>query len=494
MTFFWLLSALLYATGLLALISWLGVRHTKDLTQRTRVSNWKDVLLFAMGAAISWYGILADDPLSVTATLWGMGFLLGMLLIRWVGRRYAYAPPIRADEIHYARTGDLWKLRICRYRPHQDIKGEPVVLCHGLASNQYFFTMPTGEALVDVLNEHGYDCWVVDLRGTRSSIPAFGRNLNQPIMEDHLFQDIPGLLHYVQEATGFPRVHWIGHSMGGMLGYAHALLSNNAGLATLTLIGSPLSLQGRVLRIATLPIFIRALSRQACRALFYVAVRMAGALRFHSKYSMISWKNLHPRIKPRQVYDGLEAPPLRVLLNLTRSVRRRKWMIRNDSVDLFEYIPELSLPVMGVYGVADGVARADHMAPRFDLIQSEDKRLLLAGKQYHHQADYDHGDLLLGRAAREDVFEPIAAWLEGHPLAGNKRDTPAKGMTVSSAHSPKKKPAKPKAAPAAQPPKGIETPDIPIKKKTPRKKPAGVPETDTNPTPIAQSGRRTRSR
>ena len=448
MTMLLFLSTLLGISGIVALLGWKKARHTGNAAAIARVSNIGDFILYALGVLLSGYGFVSGDAFTASFAATLIAVLFVFLLIRWIGRRYAYAPPVRADEIHFARTNDLWQLRLCRFKPKHVRTGEPVILCHGLASNHYFFTLPEGDSLVDVLTEHGYDCWVPELRGARSSIPAFGRNLNQPTIDDYLTQDVPGILRYVQEATGNPRVHWVGHSLGGMLGYAHALLSNNAGMATLTLIASPLSLQGRVLRVAAVPILTRLLSRPGCRALFYVVVRVASILKVRTKYSMLDWRNLHPRIKPIQIYDVLEAPPLRVLLSLSRSVHRRKWLVRNETVDMFEYVPEISLPVMGIYGTGDSVARADHMAPRFDLIQSNDKHLLLLGKNYRHHADYDHADLMLGCAAREDVCEPLAEWLKAHslsePMVLLKPKTTGQTTVTPKRSEPKKSAATPK--------------------------------------------------
>ena len=111
------------------------------------------------------------------------------------------------------RTPDLWRVRLCRYRPRKG-EGEPVFLCHSLLANQFNFTLPRGASLVDVLAESGYDCWVIDLRGARSSIPPFGRKRSQPTLDDYLLRDIPSALDFICRATGYRQVHWVGHSMG----------------------------------------------------------------------------------------------------------------------------------------------------------------------------------------------------------------------------------------------------------------------------------------
>ena len=137
----------------------------------------------------------------------------------------------RADEVHMVVTPDQWQIRVCRYRATTS-PGEPVFLCHGFMSNQFSFALPAGRGLVDALCESGYDCWVVDLRGDLSSIPAPGSTLDDPTLDDHLLRDIPSVIEFIRNATGHSKVHWIGHSMGGMLLYAYDLVFGTEALAS----------------------------------------------------------------------------------------------------------------------------------------------------------------------------------------------------------------------------------------------------------------------
>ena len=94
----------------------------------------------------------------------------------------SYTLPLTSDEVHMVTTKDLWQVKLFRYLPKasRKKKGEPVLLCHGAASNQFNFVLPQSKSLVDALTGAGYDCWLIEFRGARSSVPPFGRKLREP--------------------------------------------------------------------------------------------------------------------------------------------------------------------------------------------------------------------------------------------------------------------------------------------------------------------------
>ena len=45
-----------------------------------------------------------------------------------------------ADEVHFVRTPDGWRIALSRYRPRgSTVRRHPVLLCHGLASSHMSF-------------------------------------------------------------------------------------------------------------------------------------------------------------------------------------------------------------------------------------------------------------------------------------------------------------------------------------------------------------------
>src|SRR5688572_14434547 len=125
---------------------------------------------------------------------------------------------------HWAYTRDGVSLALYNYRPAKlEPHRCPVFLCHGMSSNRCDLDYPSGEqSLAKYLAKSGHDVWVVELRGAgRSTKPRFlwSRLRYDWVLDDYVVHDIPAALTRVLEITGRPAVHWIGHSMGGMLAY-----------------------------------------------------------------------------------------------------------------------------------------------------------------------------------------------------------------------------------------------------------------------------------
>src|SRR5262249_28294059 len=117
--------------------------------------------------------------------------------------------------------------------------GDPVFFMHSLSSNHLNFEIPHGHSLVDYLVKHGYDCWTFDSRACRDARPPQGISRNSANLDDLLTKDIPAALRRIRELTGCPGIHWVGHSMGGMLFYAYDLKFHGDGVASATTLGSP---------------------------------------------------------------------------------------------------------------------------------------------------------------------------------------------------------------------------------------------------------------
>jgi pimeloyl-ACP methyl ester carboxylesterase len=174
----------------------------------------------------------------------------------------AYGPPTpRIDEADLASlhkkttyevtTADGWTLVITRYRPvpqpfAQPIFGEPMLLVHGFSQNRHAFTC--GEFVKHMLF-YGADIHILELRGHGLSSVALqhekarqGAPLPSDIdygwdIDSYFLQDIPAAVAAVKQLTKRDKIFYCGHSMGGMLGYGYAGISDD--LAGLVTVGAP---------------------------------------------------------------------------------------------------------------------------------------------------------------------------------------------------------------------------------------------------------------
>ena len=178
-------------------------------------------------------------------TLMTLVFTMIIILLIIVGSGYFwqwfYRSATSQRETHYFPAKDGWGLTLHRYGPSAP-QGLPIILCHGLSSNRFIFELPGAPSLAKYLAKEGRDVWVAELRGSgMSDSPGL---LTSDVsyawgFDDHLDKDIEPIINKVLELTGAGAVHWVGHSMGGILILAHLAANPDAPLASATTIGSP---------------------------------------------------------------------------------------------------------------------------------------------------------------------------------------------------------------------------------------------------------------
>jgi pimeloyl-ACP methyl ester carboxylesterase len=155
-------------------------------------------------------------------------------------------------ETYDAPTADGWVLQVTRYRPvrqewHQPLLDEPLLLVPGWSQNRHAFSC--GD-FVKRLLMYGGDVHILELRGHGKSSRELqveradreGRSPPDDLdfqwdLDSYLLHDIPAGVRAVKERTGREKIFYVGHSMGGMLGYGYA--SQHDDLAGLVTLGAP---------------------------------------------------------------------------------------------------------------------------------------------------------------------------------------------------------------------------------------------------------------
>jgi polyhydroxyalkanoate synthase len=346
---------------------------------------------------------------------------------------------VRADEVHMVVTPDLWRIRLCRYKSKTGA-GQPVFLCHGFMSNQFNFTLPNGEAIVDYLAVRGYDCWTVDLRGNLSSVAPYGRTYDDPTMDDYLLKDIPAAIEFIRKTTGAPQVHWIGHSMGGMLFYAYDATFGGSKIASAVTLGSPVGFDGLDFHNPGPLLFLRrVIGRLAFRGGMRVLLSVFVRIKPQITLVPVTFSNLHKAFFDADTFFmTADTPPINVAQNLAQAATLKKWMVNNGRINVFDNLRRLHTPLFAIFGAADPLVPAQTVDAFFEKVAAPDKKLLLLSKDNGFADDYSHLDLVFGKEAPTEVFQPIVDWLKAHPVA--KKEMKAINKPTA------KKPASRKAA------------------------------------------------
>lgn len=129
------------------------------------------------------------------------------------------SPFVRADQppltrLRY-RTDDGWGADLFHLPPIPGASAEPVVLAHGLGGTHRDFALEAGRGLAVALREAGFSVYLFEHRGDPCAVPPADA---QPFSIDDLAtRDLPAAIDRVVEHSGYPRVAWVGHGLGAQL-------------------------------------------------------------------------------------------------------------------------------------------------------------------------------------------------------------------------------------------------------------------------------------
>jgi len=324
--------------------------------------------------------------------------------------------PTDADEVHFARTADGWRLALHRHRPRTPGAGLPVVLCSGYGCNRHFIDYDERYSLARFLAGRGFDAWVLELRGRGLShpTPACVRPWTWTF-DDLARVDVPAAVARVAEVTG-RRVAWVGHSMGGMVLYACLGCDPTAAgmVAAGVTIASP---------VVFPPVSATLLARIG-QLLLHVPVGdtvpqrwVLGALWHLVGESDLLAVGMNPgNVERREVGRALR----RALSDVSRAKLRQlaAWAVgggftsADGRIDYRAALARVATPLLAIAGSADRLASPP--AVRCGVERAGAAEYLEFGRAHGHAVDYGHVDLILGRAAPAEVFPAVAGWLAEH--------------------------------------------------------------------------------
>ncbi|MEW5742308.1 MAG: alpha/beta fold hydrolase [Myxococcota bacterium] len=336
------------------------------------------------------------------------GFAVWLALVQWW-----YALDEDRPAPLFATTADGWTLAVWRRPPAVRRFREAVVLCHGFANNASFMDFHGAQNLAAFLAGLGFDCFSVDLRGAGSSRgPHEGPH--DATFDDHLHLDLPAVLDLVQRTSGVDRVHWVGHSLGGLLGLAAAATTEKERIATVTTIGSPLFFRFRPAlgKLVKLGLFLASPSGQLATGALALVAPFAGRVPAPRLAHLTA--NLHNLTAQAQrlLVVNVFAPMWRgVMAQLGDWLLHDAFRSVDGKVDYRQAVARLQLPVLVVGGTVDVMAPPDVTRDYFELLATPDKQLALFGRSYGHALEYGHGDLVVGTHAPAEVYPVLRDFL-----------------------------------------------------------------------------------
>ena len=243
--------------------------------------------------------------------------------------------------------------------------------------------------------------------------------------EDHLHYDVPAVIEYVLERTGAPAVHWIGHSMGGMLAEAYLAGVNSPSLASATAIGSPADFSkiSRPLfdKFLHLKWILRVLPLAPMPYIAKMCIPVIHCLPT-SLQSLFYPENIEPHVAKAMVAIG--SPMVmasRLWLDFARFLEAGR-PTAEDGTPYLTGLGESAVPLLLIAGAKDVMAPPAAVMGT-SLLERDvgECTCVICGREFGCGEDYGHVDLLVGRRADTEVYPHILDWLSRNDSSKNTR-------------------------------------------------------------------------
>lgn len=337
-------------------------------------------------------------------------FAAYLLYAYYLRRTYAHAA--QADEQYVAQTADGFNLAVFRYVPRWRARDtSPVLLVHGLGANRRNFDVGEECSLARFLAGHGFDCWLVDLRGCGESAVASRRWAWT--FDDHAEYDIPAVLSLIERSTGRGKVHWIGHSMGGMLLYAYLLRKGETSVQSGITLGSPVRFAPRddhFHRVVLLESFLRWIPQLPVGNVARLATPLLGVVTPAFVHRQMNVQNVDWAVLRKAYYNTSSHLAPRVVTQFLAWMKRDDFFAA-DGGSYRERLGEIQTPLFVIAGRGDKLVPPGDVREAYERVASRTKQYLELGCEQGFACDYGHIDLIFGRRAHDEVFPRILDWL-----------------------------------------------------------------------------------
>ncbi len=344
-----------------------------------------------------------------------LAYLALCLALRWWGR---HVPP--ADERHPARTGDGWLLTLHRYRPAPGVppRPTPVILGHGILMSRVCWELSAATSIPRWLAARGHDVWVAEYRGTASSqAPSRAARFAYDARE-HGWLDAPAIVATVRAVTGRKRVSWVGHSMGGIVGYLFATRFPGS-LHRLVTIGTPSrfgrGVEGRVLGPAGAA--LKRIDDPRLRLFTLLTLPFSVFAPWTGASVAIAAKNLRFRERAGLFGGSFQDVSSRLHLWFLGLKEQRGGVALGEPGN--ELAPgdlaELDVPHLAFASTGDLIAPPKTVRPAWARSGGHPKRYVLFGAPEPGipTPRFGHNDLMCSAEALQHVWPMVAVWLEG---------------------------------------------------------------------------------
>ncbi|HEY3452178.1 MAG TPA: alpha/beta fold hydrolase [Myxococcales bacterium] len=328
-----------------------------------------------------------------------------------------YHEPLPPEaEVLQARTDDGWNIALIHYRPAGPPTGLPVLLCHGISANGRNMDLDAQHSLARWFAARGREAFAMSLRGNGGSDYADEKAGRSPAysMDTYATQDVPAALRKVREVTGAAQVDYVGHSMGGLIGYIY-LARGGQGFHAATFLGSPTRFAWgrdleRRLRDAG-GVLGGHLTTVDVPLLANVTAPIHGDVRTYADTVLYNPDNVPAPLWKKFMSTGVGSISGAVLQQFTLWLEKDAMVSADGAIDYYPALAKVTTPVLVVAGKLDRTAPVAGVKSGYDALGGP-KRFFVAGEQNGFRYDYGHMDLVIGDRASVELWPRVLAFFE----------------------------------------------------------------------------------
>ena len=275
-----------------------------------------------------------------------------------------------------------------------DNKQGPVVFfMHGAIENGKIFYTHSNKGLAPFLAEHGYRCYVADLRGRGDSKPVISSE-SQYGQTESILEDIPAFITQIELLEGKKPDYWVAHSWGGVL-------MNSA--------------------FARFPEYINDV--KACvyfgskRSLFnnHPKKLVQANLIWYFVAPFLAKK--HGYLPAKRLKWGSDNETKKSHFQSMQWAKKTPWIDSDDGFNYAQALSRLHLPpTLHVAAIKDkALAQPIDIQKFMDESGAGTQQMQIYGCKHGHSFDYDHINMLTHPSARDDQFKDLLNWFNTYP-------------------------------------------------------------------------------
>lgn len=335
------------------------------------------------------------------------------------------------DELSRIPAADGAPLMVLRRRRVAGPARRPaVLLVHGIAMNRRFWDLP-GRSFQTYLARAGFDTYNVELRGHGLSRAA--GSAHPESLEAYIDHDVPAVIDAILARRDVAQLHYVGHSLGAMIGYAQEPRRMNRLASFVSLAGPYAFADGSPALRGAAVVGHRLARAPGLRGVLGTPVAADRGVRWvHRLFLELDRVGMDPPIwwwAPRTIErpllsavmrESFDRTSLEIFAHLAEMGARRRFASRGGARDHAVAIEKFRAPMLFITGGRDRLVSPGAVRPAYERAKSARKEFLVLGPPDQRWA-FGHLDLVVGRHAPVEVWPRVLAWLDEHAPKPKRR-------------------------------------------------------------------------